>query len=370
MRGVPRSLLALLIPLILALCLIAAAPPQSGGRYFSETGQSVQAGFLEFFDRHGGVARFGYPLTGEFQENGFTVQYFQNARFEWHPTNPAPFRVQLGLLGEQLHGPAQPAAQPIASSARQRARYFHETGHNVAGPFLDYWERQGALELLGFPLTEAYTSGGVTVQWFQRARLELRRGRIVPAPLGSEWRGGGSALPVSPPSVQSQSVAPASAGGFAPQQLFRRFLEGNGAIHGRLGGGMEDAQNPTIAFQPFEGGQILWRGDRNELFVLYNDRSWQQHANPWRQGLPTHGNYSPPPGRYEPLLGIGLLWRNLRGPQGRLGWATTPQADGRGIVQRFQHGLMFYNPITRQLYVLYDEGGWFSFDNPWPDQAP
>lgn len=52
---------------------------------------------------------FGYPISEELDEgNGdgsgraYTVQYFQRARFEYHPELAGtPYEVQLGLLGDQ-----------------------------------------------------------------------------------------------------------------------------------------------------------------------------------------------------------------------------------------------------------------------------
>ena len=46
---------------------------------------------------------FGYPISGEITENGRTVQYFERARFEWHPENKGtPYEVLLGHLGNQV----------------------------------------------------------------------------------------------------------------------------------------------------------------------------------------------------------------------------------------------------------------------------
>ncbi|MBA3534225.1 MAG: hypothetical protein H0T73_20070 [Ardenticatenales bacterium] len=529
MRFLPRLTTAIALGLALFLLLGPAlhstmAQPPAGSRVFPETGQVVLGGFLQFFDRYGGVARFGYPITGEFVENGMTVQYFQRARFEWQPANAPDHQVQLGLLGEQLHGTAEPRSQPLPATANRRVQYFTETGHNVTNAFLDYWSRNGALRTFGYPLTEAYTRDGVTFQWFQRARIESRNGRITLGLLGSEWRGGQSALPTDPalpvtggrsrqfpqtgqivegafltfweqrggearfglplsgefsengitvqyfeyarlewnaasskvqlgllgqelygPAAAAEPpLARASAtvqyfpetghtvsnaflrhfrqnggvelfgypltetyeengeihqwfqrrklsfaggtvreaplgrmrfnpdaeGRHQPQALFQRFLEGNGAIKAALGGGLEGARSQTIAYQPFEGGQMLWRDDTNQILVLYQDGSWQLHNNPWRTGQPVSGGLTPPAGRHEPVLGLGALWRSLGGQGSKLGWATAPQGEGRGLVQRFQFGAMLYNPITRHLYVFYSDGGWFSFDNPWPDQAP
>lgn len=64
-----------------------------------KTGFSVCYAFLDFFKDHGGVALFGDPISPfEYQENRI-VQYFQNGRLEWHPSNPESQRVVVGNLG-------------------------------------------------------------------------------------------------------------------------------------------------------------------------------------------------------------------------------------------------------------------------------
>src|SRR5688572_16669635 len=54
------------------------------------------------------------------------------------------------------------------------SRYFSETGHNVSGEFLKFYEgNPNAIFLYGYPITEQFTSkDGKTVQYFQRARFE------------------------------------------------------------------------------------------------------------------------------------------------------------------------------------------------------
>lgn len=87
-------------------------PPDTGtggdpGRlFFPETGHSLAYGFKEYWEQHGGLYVFGYPISEEFQERNpdtgqtYTVQYFERARFEWHPENRGtPYEVLLGRLG-------------------------------------------------------------------------------------------------------------------------------------------------------------------------------------------------------------------------------------------------------------------------------
>jgi hypothetical protein len=76
--------------------------------YFPQTGHSVKQPFLGYWQQQGGVAIFGYPISEELPEINpsdgkvYTVQYFERARFEWHPTFAGtPNEVQLGLIGKQ-----------------------------------------------------------------------------------------------------------------------------------------------------------------------------------------------------------------------------------------------------------------------------
>ena len=79
-------------------------------RFFPETGHGVHFAFLKFFEAHGGVAVFGYPISGERYEADHyqsgrirTVQYFQRARLEYYPEHAGtPQAVQLGALGDEL----------------------------------------------------------------------------------------------------------------------------------------------------------------------------------------------------------------------------------------------------------------------------
>ncbi len=68
--------------------------------YFPETRHSLGGSFKRYWDKNGGLALYGYPISDEFAENGYTVQYFERNRFEYHPElSGTPFEVQLGLLG-------------------------------------------------------------------------------------------------------------------------------------------------------------------------------------------------------------------------------------------------------------------------------
>lgn len=84
-------------------------------RYFPETGHWLAGGFYQFWRANGGLMVFGYPLSEEFRgpviqgcgcrDDGkpHVVQWFERARFEWHPgLRPEQFDVLLGRVGAEL----------------------------------------------------------------------------------------------------------------------------------------------------------------------------------------------------------------------------------------------------------------------------
>jgi hypothetical protein len=68
-------------------------------RTYSQTGYAVCFTFLEFFDKYGGVAQFGYPISPFEYHDNVLVQYFEKARLEWQPWRPDGQRVVVSDLG-------------------------------------------------------------------------------------------------------------------------------------------------------------------------------------------------------------------------------------------------------------------------------
>src|SRR4051812_2229218 len=149
--------------------------PESKEVVFKETGQALGGPFLTYWQEHGGVAVFGYPISeslAETADNGeqYTAKYFERARMELHP--PAGSKGGLGRPGSLLN-PAQRTAPALPD-----ARYFQETGHNLSSPFLEFWTEHGGLDVFGYPITEVRTersTGGpdFKVQYFERSKFEL-----------------------------------------------------------------------------------------------------------------------------------------------------------------------------------------------------
>ncbi len=185
-----RSLFVLLaVGVCLALLLPAAnslaAPGAPRSRYFPESGHTVSGVFLDYWENHGGLYIFGYPISDEFMDvstnsETYLTQYFERAIFEYHPENAGtPYEVLLRLMGVIVtEGRTFDPAPPPHYDTPDRLYFPHYGGHSLAGVFLDYWWRNGGLPVFGYPLSEPFyevspTDGNLyLVQYFERNRFE------------------------------------------------------------------------------------------------------------------------------------------------------------------------------------------------------
>ena len=173
---------------------LAAPADQPSILCFRETGHCVQDPFRQFWLTHGGLPIYGFPITEQLVENGRTVQYFERQRLEFFPENPPQFQVQGGLLGRQIAEQrgltGTPPFQPAPVFANPPCLHFTETAHNLCFGFRSSWERNGALPVFGFPISEEFTETNPpppagdgkphTVQYFERARFEYHPENPIP----------------------------------------------------------------------------------------------------------------------------------------------------------------------------------------------
>ncbi|MEZ4572605.1 MAG: N-acetylmuramoyl-L-alanine amidase [Thermomicrobiales bacterium] len=143
--------------------LASRAEEQSGPGtvYFEETGHNVPVIFHEYWQAHGGLNRFGFPLTEPFEEKSATdgqkylTQYFERARFEYHPELAHKNDVvKLGLLGAEATSSrrTEQAFKPVdASKVDPEEQYFPETGHSTSFRFLETWLAEGGVESFRLP---------------------------------------------------------------------------------------------------------------------------------------------------------------------------------------------------------------------------
>ncbi len=112
------------------------------------------------------------------------------------------------------------------------------------------------------------------------------------------------------------------------------------------------------AFQPFEKGAMIWRGDTNQVYVLYNDGSWEQFADTWQSDQPeSDPHIVPPAGRLQPKRGFGLVWREHEQVLEGLGWALEEESTHLVLAQAFERGALL--KLDGQHYVLTQAGQWW-----------
>lgn len=160
----------------LVLLGIAAFPAlaQVGGRYYPETGHTIDGRFVEYFDGHGGLEILGFPITDSFIDplSGHLIQYFQNTRMEFVPDRAnGANSVHLSSLGEMLGGWEVPGAGGSWMDPGA-CRDYAESGHQVCYAFLEYFDRHGGPALFGYPISEFRLENDRIVQYFQGFRLD------------------------------------------------------------------------------------------------------------------------------------------------------------------------------------------------------
>lgn len=156
-----------------------ATKPDDQNIYFKETRTFVAKDFYDYWTQHGGLDIFGFPISDPVRETDpasgevYTAQYFERARFERHPA--LGNMILLGSLGTVVHTP-EPPAGPLGTPG---SAYFTETGHNLSGQFLEFWNARGGLAVFGYPISEERIEASPQdgkeyhVQYFERAKFEL-----------------------------------------------------------------------------------------------------------------------------------------------------------------------------------------------------
>lgn len=345
-----RSLTFLgLLGILLACMPQQSVTAQSTQRCFVETRQCIAGSIRAYWERNGGLAIFGYPITEQRIElvegRSLLVQWFERDRLEDH----GAIGVLAGRLGaqylEQSHRPWQvfPTVNPKDIDAN--CEYFGLTGHSMCEPFRSYWKTQGGLERFGYPITqpvyEQVEGRKYQVQYFERRRMEIHSelsgSPILLGLLGNEVRAMPAPLSIYPACLEQ--VVPAL-----------RDL----AIGKPLG-------CPTLipltdlpaSTQRFEHGLMLWTAidSRRGRFtpgvsaiaaIIDAGRQLRWYEDTWVEGSdPDTPAVSPPAGLYAPWRGFGKAWSQDAVLRDALGWATEPIAQPAMVdLQVFEHGVL------------------------------
>jgi hypothetical protein len=131
----------------------------SDPHYFPQTGHAIDyEPFWTFWSTHGieldgqpgtstaeSIALFGLPIsravpTTNFNGDLVLAQWFERARLEYHPSNPDPYKVLLGLLGSAVRLNQRESSaelpEPVASGVQVIRRGFGQDGQRVGYGFV------------------------------------------------------------------------------------------------------------------------------------------------------------------------------------------------------------------------------------------
>lgn len=187
--------------------------------------------------------------------------------------------------------------------------------------------------------------------------------------------------PTPAPPTPTPTVTPTpgsfSPTGLEPEGRFYEVWQQVGAGSSRLGypTGPEIGDR-NFARQYFDKGVMYWwdnPGGTGDIWVLDSPRpdfqggaTWNRYADEWDGREEYSCHQARANGGLGPLRGFGWLWCTQPGLQDRLGNPRLPEAGSGGNppfgrVQFFQGGVMLYNPIEKELFVLFNQGDWQRF---------
>jgi len=177
----------------------------------------------------------------------------------------------------------------MASAQSADVQFFPETGHSIKGDFLRFYKSIRDPKLVfGYPITEQITSrDGKTVQYFQRARFELRADlpenqRVQLTPVGQVSYKAADQLKLS-----NTSGCDAFPGGYSVCFAFLDFYKANGGAT-QFGNPISPFEfHENLIVQYFEKARFEWRADRPEgqrvvltdLGRLYFDQLGEDQAH-------------------------------------------------------------------------------------------
>lgn len=96
---------------------------------------------------------------------------------------------------------------------------------------------------------------------------------------------------------------------------------------------MTDPVNTSAAYQTFEGGIMVWRGDTRQVYGLLSGGTAFLTTETYDAAQPLWEG-EVPPGLLRPERGFGQVWSNNDGVRASFGWATTAEQGYSGTFQR------------------------------------
>lgn len=146
------------------------------------------------------------------------------------------------------------------------------------------------------------------------------------------------------------------------------MYSGNVGTRERLGCAVSKEKPVDLVQEAFEGGQVFWRGDTLQIYVLTSKGTWKAHKDTWAETDLPVTPLVPPEGKFAPVRGIGKLWTEDLTVRADMGWALEAERGYSGAVQEFEKGAMVWSDL-KAIYVLYADGTWQRFADTYSDPS-
>lgn len=357
-------ILTFLASVLLANPAVASSQQQSGERCFPETGYCISGTIRSYWERNGGLAVFGFPTSPLQTETIETwtgpVQWFERDRLEDHSNQG--LGVLAGRLGADLLEAEGRAWSFGGQTPQTGCRFFEQTGYNLCGRFLQYWEQNGGLERFGYPITDAIndnltpTMGELNLQYFERRRMELHPENQPPYDvllglLGNEIRG------------HYRQCNPAVSDFF--KGMHTRIQRSNIAL------GCPTSPKTDLvegSYLYLERGEMLWipiepgrsliyvmlyqrSNESGREYYIFEDACCDENSKPY-----IHPGSGPDNNRFYPRNGFLRVWEQNPELRDRIGWATMSQEATLQVgYQQFQEKTLLigmYPRFTRWFLAL------------------
>jgi hypothetical protein len=234
--------------------------------------------FLDYWQSHGGLERFGYPVSELMDETlssgdtlwTGTVQYFERRRMEYHPENAGtPYAVLLGLLGNDIHSldPALGLCADVVGPLRKTAQAY-QASFSCAEPLpqinvpiaVEQFERGIMVWVSMIPTFSRGDYSGPTIYVIY---FDNQRNSLVWEAYSDTWKEGVPVPSETPP-----------AGLFSPIRGFGQLWYSNPHVRNTLGWAAAPEQADTGIMQSFAPGNGRWllhRASSDRVYLIYAD---------------------------------------------------------------------------------------------------
>jgi hypothetical protein len=110
------------------------------------------------------------------------------------------------------------------------------------------------------------------------------------------------------------------------------------------------AASIEAAYQEFEGGFMVWRGDTREIYAFFDDGTAGYYLEASYAAMPENEPTDMPPlDREVPVSGFGKVWANAPGVRDKLGWALAAE---EGYTMQLQSVATTREPVPAFSFYL------------------